>query len=237
MDRRALCSWVGAAVVLTTAMVSHADQEMTANAAAVRAVGDTTPVYTILSPKDGDTCNVGDTMHIRWGSTSTGVDIFISADEGLTWLLVNVDGTVMRVDPNWDNFPFVVPDQLQGTPLTAVPLMLKLEGYNHGNTTVMDGHFFVRALSGTRRGWTAARGASGLEIRGSTSCGVAVGGLSNREPAVIAVYQLDGTVVCRRTVAECSSVNIDFRGFGAGFYMVGVASRSGRLVRPVSAFR
>jgi chitodextrinase len=197
------------------------------------------PAYTILGPEDGDTSNVGDTLHIRWAANEnlvTGADIFISPDDGLTWLLVNAAGTVVSSNPYWENYPFVVPRLIQGQTITGTPLMLKLEGYNGGNVTPMTGHLFVRPSSSAALDRKAGH-AVNFGVRKLSSTTLAVEGLPTGESACIVMYRPDGSVACRRTVSGESAAVVDLGRFGAGMYMVTVTAKTRNLAQKVSVLR
>ncbi len=200
-------------------------------------VVDNAPAYAIVEPRDGDTTHVGDTLHIRWQANEnlvTGADIFISPDDGESWLLVNTAETVTKSDPNWEDFPFVVPNQMQ---IVGMPLTLKVEGYGHGFPTTMAGHFFVAPGSGVGSAARAGKGQMEPRVRRVSPSALAVVGLAARDPASIAMYRPDGSVAYRRTVRGVSSVNVDLGRFGAGVYLITVSGRAMNLAEKVSVFR
>jgi hypothetical protein len=80
----------------------------------IAAVG--VPPVNLTSPNGGETFAVGDTVHIRWsaGPTISSCGIQISIDSGATWMPVTRTRSVAPGDPDWEDYPFVVPDSLDG---------------------------------------------------------------------------------------------------------------------------
>jgi hypothetical protein len=68
------------------------------------------PSIEILSPREGDVLEIGSTHQIQWTTVNLDdVQIDYSADDGQNW--INIAGSVDRVNPNWGDYPWRVPDQ------------------------------------------------------------------------------------------------------------------------------
>jgi hypothetical protein len=69
----------------------------------------------VSSPGPGDTVfHVGDTLNVRWSATTpvAGIIIYLSVDGGLSFTSILGGGSIVRGDPEWGEFRWVIPDSL-----------------------------------------------------------------------------------------------------------------------------
>ncbi len=183
--------------------------------------------YVLLGPTDQSQYCVGDTLAVRWLSNTalvTGTDIYVSADGGEGWLLVNTEGTVFVHDPRWGDYPFVIPEQLGDVSLIGVPLTLKLSGYNSSYSTEMQGTFTVLSGLSNTPGVSGARQPVPA-VRAAGDGGIVVSGIPRGERATLEVHALNGALV-RRWVIERNGAVPSFettRSWGARVVVLRVA--------------
>jgi chitodextrinase len=161
---------------------------------------DNAPAFTLLGPADNDTCRVGDTLHVRWRANTylvTGVDVYLTIDEGENWHLSNVSGTIFARDTVWGNYVLVVPQQLGGLALAGRRLSIKLSGYNSSFSTEMPGSLTVLAGSSLSSGGQG-RAAVAPGVRMVDGNRVLVQGVAAGSRAVLEIHSLNGSLIERR---------------------------------------
>jgi hypothetical protein len=95
------------------------------------------PSIEILSPQEGDVLSVGSTHQIKWTTVNLDdVQIDYSTDNGQNW--TNIAGSVDRVNPNWGDYSWTVPDQ------PSEECLLMITGY-FGEVPTTSGTFAIRA--------------------------------------------------------------------------------------------
>lgn len=76
---------------------------------------------TLMSPAGGEEFAAGSEQMITWNSVATGaVKLSYSVDNGKSWIPITADGTVKATDPEWEKYPWTVPDAPTATALVKV---------------------------------------------------------------------------------------------------------------------
>jgi hypothetical protein len=192
-----------------------------------------TTALRLLSPGPGDTVQVGTTVTIRWEADSCvgSADIYLSADSGRTWLVVNTEGVVTPSDPDWGTHPWRVPPSLEGVVLTNKACVLRIQDYDGRFTDQTDGYFVVAApgdgltVHGPRlhahahamtRGMMLHR--DRMRLVGHGSC-------------MVRLLRLDGRTLWRARLTPPDGVPASTH--APGLYLVEVAQRQARKVYPL----
>lgn len=69
------------------------------------------PVAFVLSPASGQALTGGSTFQVTWLSRGiTAVQLEYSTNDGETWTLINPDKAIGEASPDWQNYPWQVPD-------------------------------------------------------------------------------------------------------------------------------
>lgn len=85
----------------------------------------------LLHPDGGETFHVGDTLHARWETDGfiTSVGIQVSLDSGLTWIPVTRRSAINQGQADWGDYPWVIPDSLDGKSLVTGRALLSVYDY------------------------------------------------------------------------------------------------------------
>ncbi|MDB5048228.1 MAG: hypothetical protein JWO30_1299 [Fibrobacteres bacterium] len=99
------------------------------------------------SPTAGDVYYVGDTMHVRWTGDGfiTSAGIQFSQDSGQTWIPVTRRSSVNLGQPAWGDYPWAIPDSLDGHSLVSEKCMISVYDYFGTDRDRSDKTFSVRA--------------------------------------------------------------------------------------------
>jgi len=115
------------------------------------------PSIEILSPQEGDVLSVGSVHRIEWNTVNLDdVQLDYSTDNGQSW--TNIAGSVDRVNPNWGDYPWTVPDQ------PSEECLVMVTGY-FGEAPTTSGTFAIREGSGDE---PVVEGACGCGTKSST---------------------------------------------------------------------
>jgi hypothetical protein len=85
----------------------------------------------LKSPQGGETVYIGDSLHVRWQTDDliTSVGIQFSPDSGKTWIPVTRRSAVNLGQPTWADYPWVIPDSLDGFSLASEKCLLSVYDY------------------------------------------------------------------------------------------------------------
>ncbi len=89
------------------------------------------PPVNLVTPNGGETYSVGDTLSIRWSADSAiaSCGIQISVDSGVKWIPLTRKRSVSLIDPDWQNFHWVIPDSLDGFAMSTGRAMVSVYDY------------------------------------------------------------------------------------------------------------
>jgi hypothetical protein len=128
----------------------------------------------LTSPKGGESLHIGDTLHIRWTTDEsiTSVGIQISVDSGKSLIPVTRKSAINQGLPGWGDYPWVIPDSLDGKSFITANAMLLVYDYfgtdrdrsDRVFTILPAEHTALRPGAAAARALTAAFTAGRLEI-------------------------------------------------------------------------
>ncbi|MBD3391188.1 MAG: hypothetical protein GF410_04135 [Chitinivibrionales bacterium] len=163
---------------------------------------DARPPVLVVSPNGGETFAVGQTIRIAWDAVEDlldrGVEIAVSVDDGLDWLVISGAKSVAPGDTSWEAFTWEIPDSVDGVSLVSTACRVRVEDYDEGTgrVDVSDGVFTIVGRGQPVR-WHSPAGPSGawaVSFRRNGSLTIVSGVLG---PHVIAVYSPHGREVAR----------------------------------------
>lgn len=170
-DTRALQATVGDGNGLTLSVAGSADAAALAGAE-IYAIGPL-PVA-LRHPNGGESFRVGDTLRVRWNTDGyvTSIGIQFSPDSGKSWIPVTRKSAVNEGQAGWGDYPWVIPDSLDGRALATVGGMVSVYDYFGTDRDRSDAVFSVLAGDGLRvmppdarsPSWLARASAGRIEI-------------------------------------------------------------------------
>jgi hypothetical protein len=85
----------------------------------------------LLQPDGGESFQVGDTLHARWETDGfiTSVGLQLSIDSGKTWIPVTRRSAINQGQAGWGDYPWVIPDSLDGRSLVTAQALLSVYDY------------------------------------------------------------------------------------------------------------
>ncbi len=193
---------------------------------------------TLTGPAAGMTWEAGSTQHITWTTYDVNVvDVEYSLDDAETWLLVNTGGSVDKVDAEWGDYPFVVPD------VCTDNLLLRVRRYGASNPVAYSQPVTVTGCTGLSFSACNARQGSGTWLTGAAS---AQGTLDIRystedaRGAVLRLFRFDGRCVAQLRLASGRGEHhaaVDLASHGTGAYVAEIRydtiARQGKRVAAV----
>jgi hypothetical protein len=111
------------------------------------------PAIELSSPDGGESYTAGQTVTITWeaveDSLPRGVNLFVSPDEGKSWLPVNTGNSIEPSDGRWESYSWNIPAAIENVSLISTSALVKVEDYDEGSgrMDVSDGVFSITAPS------------------------------------------------------------------------------------------
>lgn len=133
----------------------------------------------ILHPQGAMVLEIGDTCEIRWKSyveLASGVELYISPDQGVSWCPVNSQGAILPSSANWGKFNWIIPDSIScldtKLSLSDTECHLRVAAYDGTASALTSSPFLVNASSPTRMpARTRKRAICRLiQVRGTSIC-------------------------------------------------------------------
>lgn len=89
------------------------------------------PPVAVTHPKGGEIFKVGDTLRVRWTTDGfiTSAGIQFSPDSGKRWIPVTRRSSVNEGQPDWGDYPWVIPDSLDGISLATSGGLISVYDY------------------------------------------------------------------------------------------------------------
>lgn len=127
------------------------------------------PPVAVTHPKGGETFTVGDTLRIRWTTDGfiTSVGIQFSPDSGKRWIPVTRLRSVNEGQADWGNYPWVIPDSLDGISLAAPGGLISVYDYFGTDRDRTDRPFSILPSPSAIRIPAKVRGELSLEFSGN----------------------------------------------------------------------
>lgn len=189
--------------------------------------------YTILSPNDGDTFVVGQTLTISYEADVSVVqdaNFDISVDNGKVWHNLN-DKSVSSSDTDWGTYEVTVPSSINGVSLAGKEAMLRIRDYDEVFVVQMEGTVRIEAgtTDATLPGGSATARHTSVQVKGSRlRIGVAAG-----EIMTLRVLRLDGSTVYSQQVQGPAPRGVDLRSLGTGLFLLRAKTETSRMTRRV----
>jgi hypothetical protein len=129
---------------------------------------------TLLHPDGGEAFRVGDTLRANWETDGliTSVGLQISPDSGKTWIPVTRRSAVNQGQPDWGDYPWVIPDSLDGKSLVTTKAILSVYDYfgtdrdrSNRSFTILPAETALRARIGAAPGLKAEFSGGRLSLR------------------------------------------------------------------------
>jgi hypothetical protein len=188
----------------------------------------------LLHPDGGETFHVGDTLHARWETDGfiTSVGIQVSIDSGLTWIPVTRRSAVNLGQPDWGDYPWVIPDSLDGKSLVTGRAILSVYDYFGTDRDRSNQVFSIQPNQVGIRA-RAARGASG-----TLAAGFSAGRLSLNLPRTgsyrIALVDMRNRAVLSARATGPGPVSLPAAGLPRGVYRLLIAGPGENLTRSLT---
>lgn len=93
------------------------------------------PACVLTAPNGGETYVVGQQISITWEANEDSVDrieIFISPNDGEDWYAVTGTASVQDSDPEWEDYPWTIPETIEGVSLVSGNCLVLVQDYNEG---------------------------------------------------------------------------------------------------------
>jgi len=89
------------------------------------------PPIAITYPRGGETFRVGDTLRIAWETDGfiTSAGIQFSRDSGKRWIPITRRSSVNLGQPEWGDYPWIIPESLDGVSLACDQCLLSVYDY------------------------------------------------------------------------------------------------------------
>ncbi len=195
----------------------------------VQVIGD--PI-TVTAALDGGTFEVGDTLLITWTTDTlrvSRVNLLLTTDGGDAVLLpISSGGAAINTSDTdlWGSYPWVIPADINGTSTVATTCQIVVQGYDPPQPVAFSRGTFtiVNNTSGVRQ---YDRAAAKPHCRVAGHAKRLDISLPANESYTIALVDIDGRCLLRRTRAGGSPFTLDLRPYGRGVYVLRVSSRSG----------
>lgn len=108
------------------------------------------PAIEVTSPNGGESYALGQTITITWkgvvDSLSRGVNLFVSTDDGKSWLSINLEQSIEPGAAGWESYSWKIPAEIEGVSLISTSCRIKVEDYDEGTGRAdqSDGTFTIR---------------------------------------------------------------------------------------------
>jgi hypothetical protein len=194
------------------------------------------PPVTVTGPNGGETVNLGDTLAIRWETDGaiTSVGIQVSIDSGKKWIPITRTASVESGDPEWGDFPWAVPDSLDGKSLASSQVMVSVYDYFGTDRDRSDGVFTLQPKA-ARIGAAPSAGPRRLAANWRAGSGLILRGLQPGLPTDVALLDVRG-----KWAASIKHLPADPQGQVAwktdvarGLYRVWIRQNGGILTLPL----
>jgi|GEM_PF-5859090 len=186
----------------------------------------------VLHPNGGESFHVGDTLRAQWETDGliTSVGIQLSIDSGKTWIPVTRRSSVNVGQAGWGDYPWAIPDSLDGRSLVTTQALLSV--YDYFGTDRDRSNKVFAILPGPQVGLRAQAAAAR-----NFDAAISAGRLSLRLPAV-GRYHVSLVDVRNRTVlaTACAggSVSLAAPGIPRGIYRLTVIGSGLRASRSLT---
>ncbi len=220
-------TWTG---VVPDGLLSIDVEGLTSNGMMNGLVVEKTPAYEITYPTGGETFTVGQQITITW-NTNPLIDnavVEVSPNDGENWVKL-VENSIAPDDPDWENFPFTIPSELDGLAFAgSANCLVRIRDYDNLNHVRLAAPFSVApaavngigaALDGHRPLRVAARG-DGLSVR-----------WAGREDLTVNIVATDGRLVAQAAGDSRGVCNLRLPTWSAGIYLVRIESEGASIER------